>query len=384
MSKWGLLILLIVGTIYTVHGFSNLIGAGSEQLPVDLALRYHQAENLIGNQVNIYAESSHAQYPPSTLLLLSALFLPIDYYFIDESWAIICTSAILISIISLIDLSKNRQSGFFLAACFFAFHSIAQGLGVGQVTLPIVGALLGAIWCFERGNSTIYQIIGTFLLLFAMGKYSLLLPISMVLLLRKKYRPYLLAALALNIVISWALLRRVDSGIIDFVTTTLGSSGVTQSVGSIDLHALLYQVGITGNLPLLATLIMIVFLGTILIIRRAEMTIWDQLALAALVARFFVYHAHYDNLILIFVVIALFKRLPISFQPTNRVFIQLVLMLFSVIIPARFLTWEPPFYGFFLLYQLLLWWFLIFEFAFRTSNHSETNQVAAKFSNPHP
>jgi len=91
-----------------------------------------------------------------------------------------------------------------------------------------------------------------------------------------------------------------------------------------------------------------------LIITQKLPSIYDQFAIAALISRFFIYHAHYDNVILLFVVVALWKRITIANGNLKTVFV-FSLLIFSLILPARFLEWSYPFYGLGLLFQLSIW-----------------------------
>lgn len=368
------LIILVLGCIsvvYLVHGFSNLLIG--DRLPVDLALRYWQTKDLIFNQINIYAEQVHAQYPPSFFLFLSPVMGFTSYRYMNFLWLFVNVLSLVGISISLIRFSSTNSLPYkaLLLLSFLSFHSIPHGLGVGQVSLLILACLMLSIVFLSKKDRTLLDfILGTFLLSISLGKYSLLIPFALILLFQKQFRKATLIAIVLNLFISGIILHQVGSNIPEYVTTILSNASAVENLGSLDIQALTKFIGLPSIFnPIFSFGIVVGLL--ILIYKKKELTLFDQLALASLTARFFIYHAHYDNVILVFVLIALWNRTNFETKWSKE---QVLFGLFviSLIIPARFLEWGYPFYGISFVYQLSIWGYSGFYLSMKSNplNHS--------------
>lgn len=329
-----LIVLIIVSTIYTFHGFSNLIVDSNEGLPVDLALRYANSNDLIIDKVNIYEVTRHAQYPPSTFGILALVTVPVSYSRMDDVWAVINILALILLAKILYQIPTQTIDKWLLIFSFLSFHSIAHGLGVGQITVLIVASTLAAIYLAKNWNNIFSTFIVILFLTFALGKYSLLLPFGLIFLLDRDLRIPFLGALSINLTASHFILERVNSSIPEYIQNVIGHSAGTANSGTIDIHALLSLVNIGSPYTMLGTLTLLLLFTFIIIKNRQSLNLWDQLALAAITARLFVYHAHYDNVILIFVVIALLNNYQDVKRSINPVLLSLVTLL--LIVPARF------------------------------------------------
>jgi len=214
----------------------------------------------------------------------------------------------------------------------------------------------------SESDTKIYisQTIALFFLTVALGKLSLSIPFALLFLFEKNHRKNILYAILINFILSWLILYFANSSILEYVELLLKNSKAVTSLGHIDIQRLTTFLGLPPFVSLILGISML--LTFIFIIKTYLSTIWDKLAIAALTARFFMYHAHYDNTILIFVLIALFMKAA-SIQARRIEYLILVLFSFSLIIPARFLEWNAPTYGLFLIFQVLIWlssgWFII-------------------------
>jgi hypothetical protein len=355
--QWLLFSPLIgVAIIYLFHGFSNLLSHPTSILPTDLALRYHQANDLIIDKINVYQQTAHAQYPPSTFLFLSPLTHFSPYELMDEWWAILHILSLFLSVLLLNKLFPQKEKTYLIIASLLAFHSIPHAMGVGQISVIMTGFLMGSLYFLKFKSGILYKALGIILLTFALGKYSLMIPIALVLLIDEELQIPTLLSIGVNIVLSYLVLLRVDSSIPEYIQLLLSNSSETQQLGTIDIQAIAGLLNAPDLFNLIGPLIIIAAFTIIIITYRKKLTLWDQLAIASIVARFFIYHNHYDNIILIFVMVALLKKYTLSKDfIKNREFVLFLLTVFSLIIPARFLIWDAPFYGFFLIFQLTLW-----------------------------
>jgi hypothetical protein len=340
---------LVIAITFLVHGFYNLLSP--ENLPVDLALRYWQTKQLIFDQINIYSEQVHAQYPPSFFAFLSPLFGYVSYQTADWVWAMINVGGLII--ISTYLRFHATPFKWVLPLSFLAFHSIAHGLGVGQVHVFIIANLIVFIWIYELDNTTVWlKFIGVAALSISLGKYSLSIPFALVFLISKKHRLAAIIALLSNVMVSFFVLQRVGSTIPAYITTILKNASAVQNLGTLDIQALSQILGLSSSVSLFMMVALLI--GFVIILLKVKIDLWTQLALAALTARFYIYHAHYDNVIFVFLIIALWKRIP-QFETLSKELILYGLVVISLIIPARFLEWHAPYYGIFLIYQLVVW-----------------------------
>lgn len=359
-----LLSLTLLSLLYLYHGFSNLV-SGS-RLPVDLALRYWQTKQLIFEHINIYSNTAHAQYPPSFYLFLSSIIGIVRYQHADIVWAIV-------NILSLFNISyylfwnKSLKNRFILPLLFLTFHSIPHGLGVGQVHILIVATLIGFLWIYEKPNPSIFlQIIGILFLSISLGKYSLLLPFAIIFLLNDTYRIPIIIAILLNLILSQLVLTQVNSSIPEYIQLILKNSSKVNTLGTIDVQFLATTLGLPSFMGLVFMLITLTSFVVLIIYFRPSLSI--QLALAAVTARFFIYHAHYDNVILLFVLIALIEHIDVTkFQEV----LVCMLLWISVLLPARYLEWNVL-WGLGLWFQVIVW---ILSIVYLLKKSSEMNRL---------
>jgi len=348
------IVLILISTLYLQHGFNNLL-KDNYNLPVDLALRYWHTKDLIINKTNIFSYTEHPLYPPSFFIILSPFLAFTRYNWADFVWAIL--NLLYLSIISIwlfkISSSETIVKKLFLPLSFLCFHSITQGIGIGQVTVFIVGNLVFYLWLKEKEINKLIRFIAIFCLTISLNKYSLLIPFAIVLFFNKKYRFDLILAVFINLLFSWIALNHVGSTFSEFFKGLITNSTYVKQLGSLDIQSFISLLGLPNYIHYLSIVILF-SLFIFFILYYKKLSIYDEFAIAALVSRFFIYHAHYDNVILLFVVIALWKRLLIL-KESPKIVLILGLLIFSLIIPARFLEWSYPFYGIGLLYQLCIW-----------------------------
>ena len=330
-----------------------MISFQETNLPTDLALRYHQSIDLIYEKVNIYHETAHSIYPPSTFLFISALSLNINYYNMDEVWAFI-------NIVSLISLSaiiyfflKNYKCKWILILSVLSLHSIPHALGVGQISIVFISFFLLSIYMIIYHRNNYILIFGTLLLTISLGKFSLFLPFIPLLVINNKLRYPTLVSIAINFTLSYAILYRVDSNIYEYVASLASSSSEIKALGSLDLNAFLSLINAPDYLNTVGPVAVLLLAAVITIHYRERVNLFPLLALMAIVSRLFIYHNHYDNFILVIPLVYIFKFYW-NYSDKNYAILYF-LFLVSLIIPARFLVWSEPIYGITLIYQLIIW-----------------------------
>ena len=338
----------------------------SANIPIDLALRWWYMKGLLAEGTNIYAADLGALYPPSMYVLLWPLIGWLSYSWVTPVWAVINA----ISVVALMALTvkwlkeHNIPSDvrWLITLAIPAFHSISQALGIGQVTVVYITLFfLVAYRCSQHRIRLWEKLLWMLPLALCLGKFSLFIPLIVPLLLHERLRIIAIGAIILNLILSWQVASMLDTGIFKLMAQIMENSNKVREVGSLDLHVLL---SISGVSNLGTTLSSIVLLAAFAVIsyRIRSSNLLIQLALAAITARFWVYHGHYDNVVLIFVLmaLALFITTPLhkglqSLAASPSLPILMGLTILTLIIPARFLIFTEPAYGIFLLLQLTVW-----------------------------
>lgn len=364
----GLYVVLpLIGLIYVIHGFYQMLD--SQNLAVDLALRWWNMNELLVQGNNIYATMTSAVYPPSMHVLLWLIIGWLPYGWVAWMWAAVNMAAIVLLMV--ITYKWMYRSGVDYSITWIvtlsvpAFHSISHALGIGQLTVFYISIFLLVTYQYFREYIPYWEkLIWTVPIALCLGKYSIFLPLIIPLLFQKHLRFIVLGAIIMNIILSLGVAVYLDIGVVKLMEGLLNNSGRVQELGSIDLHVFLSVMGLESEWIVITSMILLLmFLGFNYLIKDIDLT--SRLALAAVFARLWVYHGHYDNLMLIFLLLAIGQMIGQKFFTYNNgysgsynfQFIIIVAVIFSIIIPARFLSFTPYYLGVFLMLQLMIWLF---------------------------
>ncbi len=188
--------------------------------------------------------------------------------------------------------------GLLFAASLLATSSICTTLGLGQYGVIVLAALVGAYQLDQRDR---WFLAGA-LLGVAMIKVTLAGPFLLPFVLRQRWKTALTAAayVGLGTLVVWPA---IDVSPLMWVGEVLGqaryyvgdNSAVSATVGG--------GLGARDAIKISAVAAMAVALVVLYRWRQASML--TLLAIASVAARFWTYHTHYDNLILIFLIMAL-------------------------------------------------------------------------------
>ncbi|MGM0589532.1 MAG: hypothetical protein ACQETE_14010 [Bacteroidota bacterium] len=354
----------LLSIIYLFRGFFQLLSG--ERLPVDLALRWWRFQRLIVEQENIYLTISDAAYPPSSYALMGPFLGWYPYNIVDEIWALVNIIALIFSGYIVYKLIEEKgiayQISLLAIPLFLSFQSLGMVLGVGQITILYVSLLLLVVYIgyAQPFNKWINLLVSSILLAISMGKFSLIIPICFVFLFDKRFRGILFGAVGINVLISWYIAIQLETTIWAIIADIYQNTKEIVALGSIDVHSMLHHLGISPDYSAFVSLLFLLLLVHFLISLQKNNTIFLKLAIAAIIARFWTYHAHYDNIVLVFLLIYAFQQLDMVSQFTwidllDAKILWVLLIWLSLAIPARFLTADPPFYGVFLGFQVIIW-----------------------------
>lgn len=357
---------VLLGLLYLHRGFSFLLSGG--KLPVDLALRWWELRYLLEGQ-NIYQTLAHLPYPPGALFLLYPLIGWISYEWVAPAWAFWNGAALLVLAYISYDFLKIHIQGLWLfaaVASVFVFQSIGQGLAIGQITIIYMATFSVFLWMLlKKEKMSLLEKYGIMplLLAFFAGKFTIFLPVCFYLLLHKKYRLLILTGAA------WHALAFAIASVLtqvrlpDLIIDWLQVKESFENLGSIDLSFFLSLIGIGTPWNILLALAGMILLSWWLYQRQTD--VFSAIVILMIYGRFWMYHNHYDNIMLwplliwLWIWIAPYIQKEISQFEVWKPGV-LFLFLCTAAFPARFLYWDAPYYGVLLILQMITWVGVVF------------------------
>lgn len=318
----------------------------------------------------IYDFDIHAVYPPASYLLLWPLLGWLSADAARWLWAGLMLAA-LAGFCGLLIRGSNAASGrdrVFVALLLLSMNATGVCVGNGQLAIFMLPAVVGAVLVVRRQESDWrYDVLVSFLALFALLKPSLSAPFMFLLLMPPGgWRRALLiglgyAGLTLASSLSqaagpWALMQ-------DWLNASKYGP-VLRGYGNV--HTWLSAAG-HEDWALPASALALLALG-IWTLSRRHTDVWISLAVAALAARFWIYHRLYDDMLIVLPMVALYRLARGGPRPEGRDVLAGVLLaatILAMLMPARLLRLPAPalypFTGTHVVLWLGLLWFLLGE-----------------------
>lgn len=334
---------------------------------IDLHNRFDEVRSWFRGEF-VYAMYADAVYPPASYALLRFVFNVLPWVIVKPLWYFLSLVSVGILGRTLVEhsLAESPTEKTFLGLMPFAFYATGAAVGNGQLVVFVLPLVVSAILLLSRPDSPERGIgRGSLLMLFALVQPTIAAPFFwLVIFLSPRLKPaivvvalYLtMTALAVPFQIGatvpktpkqppaavaasgpgatssvdpWTpedrqrYFKRVAH---DGSVLTIWSKRATQAagIGSVrggyaSAHDILAAFGLSAlNLPV-SLAILIVLGGWVFRHRRGDL--WLLLAVTAIVARMWTYHRWYDDLLLVFPLIALFRttKLPTSSPRTQVV-----------------------------------------------------------------
>lgn len=352
----------IIAVFYLHRGFSFLLSG--DRLAVDLALRYWEINRLLSGE-NIYVTLEHLPYPPGALFILYPLIGWVSYEHVSLLWAIWNAVALLsILYITWKFLHQHMDTGllWLVIISIGAFQSIGQTLGVGQITVIYMGAFAWYLLIIYRNyfdSRIIKWILAPLLIAFFAGKFTIFLPVCVYLLWKSEHRWGIVIGGILHALGFYVAAKLTGTSTISLIVNWLDVGEAYETLGSIDLSAFLYLFKIGSPWSVIVAVLLMCVLTFYL--HRNSYGLLPSMAILMIFARFWMYHNHYDNLMLWPVYLVLILVVAQSeFRTSYKEWGILILFTISLILPARVLYWDAPFYGIFLMYQVIVWGYVVY------------------------
>jgi hypothetical protein len=308
----ALAILVVAGTAWLGWEFWRLLRQPDPMGAVDLRLRYIEVHHWFAG---IPAYSGHEEIPsayaPASFALLWPLLGWLSFSAARWFWAFTSIGAILAIIAAFVQGSTaaTRLERAFIAAIVIGTYPIGAAIGNGQLTIHVMACTLWSVLWLARHPSGVQRHFIVPLVVFSMVKPSSALPFLVVaLFLPGGVAPLVVSALAyLGLTFFAAAFQPADlfslfggmsaetNHLANFTGTPYYANLNTWLAG-FGMHQFLMPVSIAVLLP---------FAVWVYVHRKID--IWLLLGVTAIVTRMWTYHRWYDDALLLFPMIGLFR-----------------------------------------------------------------------------
>lgn len=264
-----------------------------------------------GDGINVYGRADRPEYPPASLVLLFPLTGWLDWAATRVLWGVLSSLGIAVLIVITLRASAAvawRQQ-MAVALIVLSNNGVGTALGNGQLILLVLPVVLGAALIARHRAHTVWtDTLVALLVTVASVKPHLALPFVWVILIQ----PHNLRWRALGLAGTMYLgLTLVGAAWVSAPAWTLLAQairhGTMTAAGALDpnLQFLVAKAGVP-ELMLPLSVMLLTLLGA-WVWRHRAIDIWYQLAVCALVARLYVYHRVYDDVLLLLVEVALWQ-----------------------------------------------------------------------------
>ena len=176
-------------------------------------------------------------------------------------------------------------------------------LEVGQYGLVVTALLAGALWLDETGH----EAWSGLLVALAMCKPTIAGPFFLALVLRRRYRAVAAASLYWGAA-SLAVWLTVKTGPLEMLQQMVHMGGSIADHGTWGVTELLLELGLTGSQATLTAMALVLAVTLPLLALWPDKSLASAFAVTAVAGRLWTYHKNYDNVMLVFLLIALGAR----------------------------------------------------------------------------
>jgi hypothetical protein len=289
-----------------VYEVWRLLFAPSPQGPIDLRALHRVVHAWFANEP-VYQSLPGAVHPPPTYVMLWPFLGWLSFPAARWIWGATMVAALswLAHLVVRESFMRTRLEQTFAALSLVACYAAAITVGNGQIILHILPVLLSAVLLLKRGQPGWRRdVLASSLFVATLAKPSISAPFGwIVLFVPGSVRPFLLVSLAYVGLTAWAASYQDESLVGLFHGWMERSSSVAVSGGHGNIH---FWLGTLGMERLLfpASFLSLAVVG-VWTYRHRRGDVWHLLGVAAIVARLWTYHRMYDDLLILFPMIAL-------------------------------------------------------------------------------
>jgi len=361
--------------------FRRLVFSPRPEGAVDLKLRHTEVERWFSG-LPVYSALRDAGYPPATYSLLWPLIGWLPLGAVRILWA---TTAIValggMTVLTNHQCQPNTVTeSAFAALMVVSINAIGVTIGNGQLLLHVLPALLGGILILHGSRRTWWnEWLAALLLLFSLVKPNGSAPFFwIVLFLPGRWRAKLAVA-AGYIAATLVAVRFQPSGLTALLGQWLSrASAVGARDGYGHLGILCAALGV-DNWLLPGSLVVLLGLGA-WTFRHRRCDLWILLGVAGIVARIWTYHHLYDDILVVFPMVALFRQAKRSGSGGTsdlQAGLLLGLILTTALTPTRLYTkWPRPWPLLFSGTHVMVW-FAVLAFLLQEARRKRPSPVEA-------
>lgn len=362
--------------------FYRLLWEPGQGGAVDLRLR-HQEVHLWFAGYPIYAKVGHAVYSPASYAILWPFLGWLSLTPARWLWA--ATSVAMLSwLVALLvqeSYAKTRLERVFLVLLLLSMYATNVTIGNGQLIVHILPALITGLTLLQREGEWQRDLLGAVLIVATLVSPTIAAPFFwIVLFVPGRIRPAVLTVLGygmLTLFAAWFQEASPVSLIQDWLERSqAGAARGAVEGGYANLHSWLAAFELQAwNQP--ASLLVLSVLGMWVYYHR-RVDLWLLLGVSAIVARIWVYHRLYDDLLLLLPMMTLFRIAKRSAVTDGSIIVAVGLLAalwVAMLAPARLLTALPP-WGWLILTGQLVVWFCLLLFLLYQAWHEENAPIA--------
>ncbi len=209
-------------------------------------------------------------------------------------------------------VAPRPEFALMFAAAPFALNSVCATLALAQLGMVVVGLLAAAHWCDQRDR----PVWAGLFLGAALLKPTLSLPFLLPFLIKRRWQTLAVAAAytAFASAIVWGLVGTDPLTMVQQMQASGVEWGITDYTGTVDPIAVLTRLGAPPRVALQIAPPLCLAIGAGLMWPWRHSSLLTLFAIAALVGRLWVFHHHYDDVILLFVLFGLAEVLATRFS----------------------------------------------------------------------
>jgi hypothetical protein len=340
--------------------FSRLLFETNWTGAVDLKQRHRDVHRWFDG-LPVY-NTPEGTYPPASFVILWPLLGWLSFPAVRWFWAATAVLALawLIFLIVRESRADTKEEKLFIALFPLSIYATSAAIGNGQLITHLLPAVLAGMLLVRRTGWQ-NQLLAAILFVVGLTKPSLSAPFFCILLLAAAtYRPAIFTVIIYLVLTVFASLFQ-PSGLATLARDWLyrGSATATHG-GYANVHTWLSGLGLQSwMLP--ASCVCLLALGVWIYLHR-NADHWLLIGVAALTARFWMYHRLYDDMLIVLPFVALFRIVKESYS--KAAMLALVLLWMGALAPARLLV-TPRWDLLFEIAQTGIWLFalacLVFE-----------------------
>ncbi|MEN9733509.1 MAG: hypothetical protein RLZ45_1504 [Verrucomicrobiota bacterium] len=293
---------------------------------IDVHNRYDEVRSWFRGEP-VYRIHQDAVYPPASYAILGLVFNGLPWGLAKILWFVASVASVATFSLQLVrhSLASSWQERVFLGLMPFAFYATGAALGNGQLVVFVLPLVLSALLILGQSTLSKRRVwMGSLLMLLALVQPTLAAPFFWLVLFRSpRWRPAVvvvsvyLALTAFAVAFQMRAFPRFGGtakpmGVLTRWTARAPGGAYMGSIkgGYGTVHNLLAELGLQ-KWNTAASLAILALLG-LWIFRHRRADFWLLMGVTAILARIWTYHRWYDDLLLLFPLVVLFRltRIP--------------------------------------------------------------------------